>query len=79
MDVYRVTSVLVQFLVPMVLVCGNILAGVGLLSHYILYDIGDGSRVNFCKTGGVGRHLWLLVILNYSEFSKTRRQVWLSL
>ena len=49
------------------------------LSHYILYDIGDGSRVNFCKTSGVGRHLWLLVILNCSEFSKTRRQVWLSL
>ena len=31
MDVYGMTSVLVQFLVPMVLVCGNILARVGLL------------------------------------------------
>lgn len=39
MDVYGVSGVLVQFLVPMVLVCGNIFAGVGLLCLVIFYMI----------------------------------------
>ena len=37
MDVYGVAGVLVQFLVPMVLVCGKILFGDGLLCLVIFY------------------------------------------
>jgi len=37
MDVYGVAGVLVQFLVPMMLVCGNILYRDGLLCFIIFY------------------------------------------
>ena len=48
MDVYWVAGVPDLFLVHMVLVCGKILVGDKLFfSRYILYDIGDGSRVKF--------------------------------
>ena len=57
----------------------NISWGWPSFSRYILYEIGDGSRVKFWKTSGVGRHLLLLVISNYLEFAERTRQVWLSL
>ena len=49
MDVHGVAGVQVQLLVLMVLDCGNISVGDGLLWHVILYEIGDGSRVKFWR------------------------------
>ena len=48
-------------------------------SHYILYDIGDASRVKFGTTIGVGRHYLLSVIQICFDFAEITRQVWLSL
>ena len=63
----------------MVLVYGKLLAGDGLLCLIIFcmkLVMGRGSSL-FWRDCSVGR-LLLLAILNYLEFAKIRRQVWLS-
>ena len=57
----------------------NISQGWPSFSCHILYDIGDGSRVSFGKTGGVERILLLLDIQTCSDFVGIRMPMWLSL
>ena len=57
----------------------NISRGWFFFPRYILFDIGDGSRVKFWQDYGVGRHLLLSAFPNYLDFAEMRKQVWLSL
>ena len=49
------------------------------LSHFILYEIGDGLRVKFWQDQCCGETPLAIVIPNHLESTKIRRKGWLSL
>ena len=80
MAVNGVVNVLGLLMVHMVLACGKILVGDGLLflaTFYMILEMGLG--LNFGKTIGVVKHLLQSAILNCLDFAEMRRLVWLRL